>query len=77
MGLTTSPFGAVQEEPPVPNEVGQQDRHNHDLRESSLVSKPGDMALTGLPGCGMGEGSPGILQWVGSASVHGFRAVPK
>lgn len=43
MGLTTSPFGAVQEEPPVPNEVGQQDRHNHDLRESSLVSKPGDM----------------------------------
>lgn len=74
MGLTvpTSPFGAVHEEPPVQNEVGQQDRHNHDLRESFLISKPGEMALAGPSGYGTGEGSPKTLHWVGSASLRSW-----
>lgn len=73
MGLTvpTSPFGAVHEEPPVQNEVRQQDRHNHDLCESSLISKPGEMALAWSSGYGMDEGSPKTLQWVGSANACG------
>lgn len=78
MGFTvpTSPVGAVHEEPPVQNEVGQQDRHNHDLCESSLISKPGELALAGPSGYERGEGSPKTLQWVGSAKLCGvFRSL--
>lgn len=38
-------LGAVQEKPPLQNEVGQQDRHGHDLRESSFISRPRETAL--------------------------------
>lgn len=81
MGFTvpTSPVGAVHEEPPVQNEVGQQDRHNHDLCESSLISKPGELALAGPSGYERGEGSPKTLQWVevpNSVEYSGACAVP-
>lgn len=58
-------FDAVKEEPPVQDEIGEQNSHGHDLREYSL---PGVTAATRHS-----VGMPPVLHQAGRAGVGGVR----